>query len=214
MGTTGNTVTSELEAQKYPLRTQRKAETRRRIVASALRLAGREGAASITMAKVAKEADVHVTTLFTHFASKAELFADITEPAIFALTGRIQESKGYVPFFEFGRTIQKEFATMMSSKGRELVDQALHLRSQIELLPAWIHYEKTQVDLLAGYLEHDYAISEIDARLFAGMIVSSFVHSYELWLSDPEMHDLTEMSRINIEHIERIFSHAAVGEMN
>ena len=200
-----NIVVSEAETEKYPLRTLRKAETRRRIVASALRLAGKEGAANITMAKVAKEADVHVTTLFTHFSSKAELFSGISGPAITALGERIHQSQGTIPFFEFIRTIQQEFATMMSSKGQEMVEHALHLRAQVELLPAWIDYEKSQVALLAEYIRTDFSISEIEARLFAGMIVSSNIHSYDLWLSDPVENDLKVLTRTNIDHIERIF---------
>lgn len=199
---------SEVETEKYPLRTQRKAETRRRIVASALRLFGREGAANVTMAKVAKEADVHVTTLFTHFSSKADLFSGISDPAIAVLRERITQDKGTIPFFEFVYSIQQEFAEKMSRK-QDAVDQALYLRTQVELLPAWIDYEKTQVALLAEYIAEDLQISDTEARLFAGMIVSSFSHSFDLWLGDPTGNDLKELSRINLEHIERIFRSAA-----
>ena len=201
-------MSSSVDTEKYPLRTQRKAATRRRIVNSALRLAGKTGAAKVTMADVAKEADVHVTTLFTHFSSKAELFSGISDPAIAALEEKIEECKGRIPFFEFIRSIQEEFTTKISSGGRETVDSALYLRTQVELLPAWIDYEKTQVRLLATYLVHDFGISETEATLFAGMIVSSNIHSFDLWLSDPEANDLTELSRTNLEHIERIFRSA------
>jgi AcrR family transcriptional regulator len=209
-------MSSQIETEKYPLRTQRKAATRRRIVNSALRLAGKTGAAKVTMADVAKEADVHVTTLFTHFSSKAELFSGISGPAIAALEERIAECKGRIPFFEFIRSIQEEFTTRMSSRGRETVESALYLRTQVELLPAWIDYEKTQVSLLADYIRHDFDVSKIDSTLFAGMIVSSNINSFDLWLSDPESNDLTTLSRVNLEHIERIFRSACepVGDID
>ncbi|MFN3236467.1 MAG: TetR/AcrR family transcriptional regulator [Pseudomonadales bacterium] len=193
------------DGDRYPLRTQRKAATRRKIVSSALRLAGREGAANVTMAKVAKEADVHVTTLFTHFSSKAELFSGISEPAIVNLKQRIEESTGKMPFFQFIREIQAEFAETMTRRGQEVVDESLYLRTQVELLPAWIDYEKTQVSLLADYIQHDFAVDDIKARLFAGMIVSANIHSFDLWLSDPTNNDLLALTRQNIEHIEKIF---------
>ena len=194
--------------EKYPLRTQRKAATRLRIVSSALHLAGIHGAANVTMAMVAEAADVHVTTLFTHFTSKAELFSGISEPAIEALTKRIAESLGKVAFFDFVKTIQEEFATMMAKKGQEVVDHSLYLRTQVELLPAWIDYEKSQVSLMAEYLQHDYEISELEAMLFAGMIVSANIHSFDLWLSNPEANDLEQLARRNINEIEAIFHRA------
>jgi len=200
-------VSGDLESalEKYPLRTQRKAATRLRIVNSALQLAGTHGAANVTMAMVADVAVVHVTTLFTHFASKAELFSGISEPAVVALTQRINASKGSQPFFEFVRMIQQEFATIMEERGQEMVDHSLYLRTQVELLPAWIDYEKSQVELLSQYLLHDYKISELEANLFAGMIVSANIHSFDQWLSNPDENNLRQLTRTNVDEIEKIF---------
>ena len=202
--------TSELESprEKYPLRTQRKAATRLRIVSAALHLAGIHGAANVTMAMVATSAEVHVTTLFTHFTSKADLFSGISEPAIDALKKRIAEAQGKVAFFDFVKSIQEEFSVMMSEQGQEVVDHSLFLRTQVELLPAWIDYEKSQVSLMAEYLRNDYQISEREAMLFAGMIVSANIHSFDLWLSNPEANDLKQLSRNNITEIEAIFHRA------
>ena len=203
--TTALSADSESALEKYPLRTQRKAATRLRIVNAALQLAGVHGAANVTMAMVAESADVHVTTLFTNFASKAELFSGISEPAVVSLTERINESKGKLPFFEFVEMIQQEFATLMADSGQEMVDHSLYLRTQVELLPAWIDYEKSQVALLAEYLRHDYTISDLQANLFAGMIVSANIHSFDQWLSSPDDHDLKQLTLNNIKEIEKIF---------
>lgn len=203
---------SESALEKFPLRTQRKAATRLRIVNSALQLAGTHGAANVTMAMVAESADVHVTTLFTHFASKAELFSGISEPAVVALTQRINASMGSQPFFEFVAMIHQEFATMMEESGQEMVDHSLYLRTQVELLPAWIDYEKSQVALLSAYLRHDYKISELEASLFAGMIVSANIHSFDHWLSNPEEDNLGRLTRANINEIEKIFHRSRQAE--
>lgn len=203
---------SKSDGDKYPRRTQRKEATRRRIVTAALKLAGREGAANVTMAQVAEEADVHVTTLFTHFSSKADLFSGISEPAIVRLREGIKQSKGSTPFFDFIRTVQEEFANSLARKGQEVIDHSLYLRTQVELLPAWIDFEKTQVALLADYIQHDFDVSEIDARLFAGMIVSANIHSFDQWLTDPAANDLTDLTRQNIDHIENIFFSARLAQ--
>jgi AcrR family transcriptional regulator len=203
---------SEAALEKYPLRTQRKAATRLRIVNSALQLAGTHGAAHVTMAMVAESAEVHVTTLFTHFASKADLFSGISEPAVVALKQRINTSKGSQPFFEFVKMIQQEFAMIMEERGQEMVDQSLFLRTQVELLPAWIDYEKSQVELLSEYLRHDYKISELEANLFAGMIVSANIHSFDQWLSSPNENNLRQLTRNNMDQIEKIFHRSRQAE--
>lgn len=193
------------DVEKYPRRSQRKAATRRRIIAAALRLAGEQGASNLTMAQVAEAADVHVTTLFTHFASKTELFSGISEPAIGKLKEKIEANKGVVPFFEFFREIQQDFVETSTSKGQKFVDDSVYLRTQVELLPAWIDYEKTQVELLTDYIQHDFGVSEIHARLFAGMLVSANIHSFDLWLGDPAGYDLKASTQQNVNEVERIF---------
>ena len=62
------------EPRKYhsPLREQRAAETREKILEAALKLLG-EGAHKLTIPAVAKEAGVSVPTVYRHFGSKEEL---------------------------------------------------------------------------------------------------------------------------------------------
>jgi AcrR family transcriptional regulator len=55
----------------------RKAETRERIVAAALELVARGGYAGAQMAEVAKRAGVATGTVYRHFPSKSELFAEV-----------------------------------------------------------------------------------------------------------------------------------------
>ncbi|WP_300379202.1 TetR/AcrR family transcriptional regulator [Henriciella sp.] len=58
---------------KYPLRTKRKAETRKKIVGAAQEIFYRKGYDDTTLEEIAEAAGVHVQTLYRHFANKQEL---------------------------------------------------------------------------------------------------------------------------------------------
>ncbi len=198
-------IAKQAKAQ-YPRRTQRKKETRKRIVASTIRLVAEHGSDSVTLAMVAADADIHVTTMFTHFASKAELFLGLSEPAIEALRRKIEAAKTHQPFFEFMEAAQIEFAEMLDSGGDEVVANALYLRTQVDLLPAWLEYEKAQAKMFADYIEEDLGISAQQARLVAGMIVSANIHSFDAWLNDPGKFDLKASTLSNLSEIKAIVS--------
>jgi AcrR family transcriptional regulator len=57
-------------------RAQKKAQTRESVRSVAQRLFGERGFDAVTIADVAREADVAVQTVFNHFATKEELFFD------------------------------------------------------------------------------------------------------------------------------------------
>jgi AcrR family transcriptional regulator len=61
-------------------RARKKAQTRELIRSVAHRLFGQQGFDSVTIADVAREADVAVQTVFNHFATKEELFFDGRTP--------------------------------------------------------------------------------------------------------------------------------------
>jgi len=88
------TQNADAQALKFPRRTIRRQETRARIVAAASRLFRSVGYAEATMAAIAEAADVHVTTMFTHFKSKAELAATLGEAAIVELGELIADAQG------------------------------------------------------------------------------------------------------------------------
>jgi AcrR family transcriptional regulator len=58
---------------------RRKAQTRQRIAAAAFRLFGERGFDGVTVAEIADEADVAVSTVFAHFPSKESLVFDEDE---------------------------------------------------------------------------------------------------------------------------------------
>ena len=87
--------------ERYPRRTRRKRQTRRKMIEATAKLLRQYPASGITMAQVAEAADLHVTTLFTHFDSKADLLAAMSEPQIERLEAAVAESMGSVSFFDF-----------------------------------------------------------------------------------------------------------------
>ncbi|MFT5099213.1 MAG: hypothetical protein ACI9HY_001329, partial [Planctomycetaceae bacterium] len=62
------------------------------------------------------------------------------------------------------------------------------------------------------YLRHDYKISELEANLFAGMIVSANIHSFDQWLSSPNENNLRQLTRNNMDQIEKIFHRSRQAE--
>lgn len=190
---------------QYPLRTKRKRETRSRIIQSALDLLSLNEPTDVTMAMVSDKAGIHVTTLFTHFDSRQALFTALSEPIIEELRVRIEANKGHVPFFDFLREIQKEFAASVTSSKGEMIAQALYVQSQFELLPAWLNFEKSQVEMYAAYLVKEYGITKLQGRLVGGMIVSATIYSFQNYLQNQEQ-DLDSIVEGNIHQIETIIN--------
>ncbi len=78
-------------------RTRKKARTREQIRGIAHRLFDERGYDAVTIADVAREADVAVQTVFNHFASKEELFFDGRGPRIDAPADAIRRRDPSVP---------------------------------------------------------------------------------------------------------------------
>ncbi len=164
------------------------------------------GCAEITMAMVADEADIHVTTLFTHFDSKADLFAALSEPAIRGLQNRVESNMGKVKFLPFLNELQVEFAEKYEQAGQKAINSSYYLRSQVELLPAWLQFEKRQIELFADYMSHDYEMTPLQARMIAGMIVSASIFTYDQWLDNYSNQSLVDSTRENLKEIEKILT--------
>lgn len=70
-------------------RAQKKAQTRQLVRTTAHRLFAARGFDCVTIADVAREADVAVQTVFNHFATKEELFFDGRVPWVEAIAGSV-----------------------------------------------------------------------------------------------------------------------------
>jgi len=78
-------------------RARKKAQTRGSIRTVAHRLFGARGFDAVTIADVAREADVAVQTVFNHFATKEELFFDGRADWVDAAAGAVRERAVGVP---------------------------------------------------------------------------------------------------------------------
>ncbi|HET7335462.1 MAG TPA: helix-turn-helix domain-containing protein, partial [Rhizomicrobium sp.] len=102
--------------QRFPRREKRKQETRFRLTKAAGRLFEQQGYADTTMAEIAAAADVHVTTLFTHFKSKRELAEAVSDRTLENLAQFIADNQGKRPFFEAQRELVAQIADAFQRK--------------------------------------------------------------------------------------------------
>lgn len=174
------------QAERFPRRTARREKTRRRIITVAARLFQRVGYGSTTMNAIADAADVHVTTLFTHFKSKQDLAACTNDATLDRLARLIQDSVGKTPYFAFFRTIVMDFAGRLEGERDPVSTVWAELERDPELAFAWQSYEQRQVMMLAGYVAAEYALSTDDYRpvLVSSLMVSASWEAHRRWSGD------------------------------
>ncbi len=188
MDTSDNTL-----ASAYPRRARRKLETRERIISAAQQLIGSRGYAETTMADIAATADIHVTTLFTHFKSKKELIAAMTEGATAQLEIAVRGAIGKLPFFEFVRLLIGGWARSEQEGGARNLRYGYELRSDPEMAFSWLQYQRREISLLAEYVAADYGLdasSDLRPVLVANMVSVGNVIAHERWLDSGGASDL------------------------
>jgi AcrR family transcriptional regulator len=172
------------EAAKYPRRTERRRRTRIRIQEVAAAQFSRAGFAATTMQAIADEADIHVTTLFSHFSSKNELATSLVTSAIKALRERALAARETTLFLDFF----KDEALSFARPGRDLALPAASmwsvLRTDRELAFAWSDYEQGQKDVYADYIAAEYGLnreSDFLPDLVASLLVASTILPHRKW---------------------------------
>ena len=171
-------------SELYPRRSDRKQRTRNRIIETAQSLFNDPGYKQATMARIAEQAEVHVTTVFNHFSSKAELMAAITAAHLAGLELIIDDQLGKTPFFVFYRELVCVAADDHTRNAHSNLGMELFPGDDLEILPTWLSYEVKQAELLATYIAADYAIDlAVDVRptLVANMLVTGNVQVYKTW---------------------------------
>lgn len=174
----------DAQVERFPRRTLRRQQTRARILAAATSQFRAVGYGAATMQAIADEADVHVTTLFTHFKTKSDIAISLTDVSIELLEKFISGAKGVVPFLDFFRTIVIATAKEIRTETEPEMSLWHQLRKDPELAFAWAAYEQTQIELFAKYIAEDYDLSlKTDYRpmLVATTLVSSTLLSHRRW---------------------------------
>ncbi|WEK44767.1 MAG: TetR/AcrR family transcriptional regulator [Candidatus Sphingomonas colombiensis] len=178
----------------FPRRTAAKARTRQRIEDAARDLFVKLGYADATMAAIADAADIHITTLFTHFASKRDLIAAIAERARtrFENVVTTQREQG-VPVLIFWRNQVTRIAHAYERDGDGQINLGRALAGEPELLPVWFAHQRLQIDLMTDYIADELGIDPANdrrAQMAAAMLVAGGRMAFDSWIESGRAHDL------------------------
>lgn len=177
------------------------AETRKRILESALRLFSQKGYLGATTREIAEEAGVAELTVFRHFSTKENLFEQALQDYSFLpVLERIIEDVKDRPYEEGLLIIARGFYDALCKKK----DIIKIIQSEIQRYPEKIHLAyHSMIDgilnALAGYfkeLQRQGILRRLDtlhtARAFTGMVFSLF-NMQELLLRGKYRHEDEEL---------------------
>lgn len=192
-----------LQREKFPRRTQRRQQTRARIISAADKLFRTVGYGAATMNAIADEADVHVTTLFTHFKTKRDLAVSMNEAAGDLLEQIVADAKARGrPFFDFYLDLVLSAARRVET-ARDPNNSLWHvLTMDPELTFAWVQYERRQIDLLADYVAHENRLdrrADYRPEMVASLLLTASNVSHRRWTESDQPLDLQTETRKAVE---------------
>lgn len=196
----------EAQDERFPRRSARRIRTRARILEAALAHFQKVGYADATLNAIADAADVHVTTLFTHFKTKRDLATSLADAEIERLAGLIGSAKGKRAIFDFFRELVLTTAATRQRLGDHKSGLRQELQKDPDLALSWLRYEEQEILLLADYIAHDYGLDprlDYVPYLAASVLISSGVMSYTRWRSRKGL-DLVAETQGALEHAERM----------
>lgn len=203
---------SEVSKVTFPRREAAKARTRLRIENAARHLFITHGYSDATMAAIADAADVHITTLFTHFASKRDLAEAIAVSAgkRFAEIATEQRDLG-VPVLRFWRHQVLNIARAYERDGSGQISFSRALAAEPELLPVWSAQQQLQVDLMTDYIaqelgDHHDAATDGRAQMAAAMLVAGGRMAFDRWIAQGREGDLVKENERLLDAAESILA--------
>lgn len=161
-------------SQQFPIREQRKAETRQKLIHAAQELFMQKGYEATTLDGVAAHAGLHVQTLYRHFSSKIELAAAGDEEQLNHFRTAIREKPNDVPTIQFWRIYVSEATRQVTSQDdgrgyREVLHE--ELQSPViakQLMQLGLVYK----DLIAESLELELNIDDPKERREAARLIA------------------------------------------
>ena len=185
---------SEPAKTSFPRRTATKARTRQRIVDAARRLFVTHGYADATMAAISEAADIHITTLFTHFSSKRKLAAEIAVVAgtRFQSVIETQREQG-IPVLMFWRNQVARIAHAYERDGDGQINLGRAIAGEPELLPVWFAHQRLQITLMTDYIADELGIDPVEdrrAQMVAAMLVAGGRMAFDHWIESGRAGDL------------------------
>ncbi|WP_432162224.1 TetR/AcrR family transcriptional regulator [Streptomyces tendae] len=173
-----------MTVQQSGRRERKKAATRQKIADTALRLFLERGYDAVGIRDVAAEADVAVTTLFSHFASKEALVFEQDEDFEHRLTRAVIDRAPNEPLIP---ALRREVLALVRHC---TADSAAPIWRMIDASPALRKYDETvrlrHAEALAAAIAADPALtrSETVARTLARFVIDAYSLSRES--PDPE----------------------------
>ncbi|MFE2436742.1 TetR/AcrR family transcriptional regulator [Streptomyces sp. NPDC059409] len=173
-----------MTVQQSGRRERKKAATRQKIADTALRLFLERGYDAVGIRDVAAEADVAVTTLFSHFASKEALVFEQDEDFEHRLTRAVTDRSPHEPLVP---ALRREILALVRHC---TADSAAPVWRMIDASPALRKYDESvrlrHADTLARAIaaDPDLTRSETAARTIARFVIDAYSLSREA--PDPE----------------------------
>ncbi|WP_031048495.1 TetR/AcrR family transcriptional regulator [Streptomyces sp. NRRL F-5650] len=173
-----------MTVQQSGRRERKKAATRQKIADTALRLFLERGYDAVGIRDVAAEADVAVTTLFSHFASKEALVFEQDEDFERRLTRAVTDRAPHEPLVP---ALRREVLALVRHC---TADSAAPIRRMIDASPALRKYDDSvrlrHAEALATAIAADPTLtrSETAARTLARFVIDAYSLSREA--PDPE----------------------------
>lgn len=202
---------SEPAKTSFPRRTATKARTRQRIVDAARRLFVTHGYADATMAAISEAADIHITTLFTHFSSKRKLAAEIavTAGTRFETVIKTQREQG-VPVLTFWRNQVARIAHAYERDGDGQINLGRAIAGEPDLLPVWFDHQRLQISLLTDYIADELGIDPLEdrrAQMVAAMLVAGGRMAFDSWIESGRAGDLVAENERLLDAAEAVLAH-------
>lgn len=180
---------SEPDAEiRYPRRTERRRKTRAKLLEVAAGLFSTEGYGPTTMQAIADGADVHVTTLFTHFKAKGELARSLAAGELDDFRDRAFRSRDSQTVFEFMLSETMALAKMLEASRKPAHTLWYALATDDELAFAWSEYDRERKSVIADYVAAEFGLDrekDLRADLVAGLLLESASLPLQRWVEDP-----------------------------
>jgi AcrR family transcriptional regulator len=192
------------EPQALSRREQNKLRTRNAILKAARQKFGSAGIASSTMDEIAEGAEVSRATLFNYFPSKGDIVTALAERMDDDLVAMIESHR------RTGMTTMERLVGVFGESGRMIEFRARIMRPLVGL--SWQSWGEDAgfrrfvrlTDAFVSLLDADDVREDVDVRLFAEMLVSTYVGLIHNWRSAdhyPLERRLAEAARLLAETI-------------
>lgn len=177
---------------QYPRRTERRRRTRAAILKAAGDHFRKEGYAATTMQAIADSADVHVTTLFMHFKTKADLALALVQDRTDALRKRAFEARGSTGFFAFFRQEALDRAKTLAEAKKPETTFWNALQTDADLAFASASFNTDQTDIFGRFVAEEFGLDrEEDYRpdLVALLLLAATDLAYQKWINSDRRAD-------------------------